>query len=34
MELEKRVDRLEKLHLWGGVIVVTLVALYFIRKSK
>lgn len=34
MELEKRVDRLEKLHLWGGLIVVSLVALYFIRKNQ
>lgn len=32
-DLDKRLSRLETLHLWGGIIVITLIVAYFIFKK-
>lgn len=32
--LEKRVKRLEQIHIWGGGIVIVGVILYFALKTK
>lgn len=33
-DLEKRVKRLEQLHIWGGAVIGVLVFWYLIKKYK
>jgi len=34
MELEKRVERLEKLHYYGGILFIGIVVIYLIKKNR